>query len=659
MSWFQSLYKTYDACADVVGVEPQEGRAVLLPLGYMYINTHIHVILDQEGKLREIETGKKRIGGPCTIESEARTSNAASHPHLLFDQLEYIATHSSFNPKKHENYINQLEKWCKSDFGHPKVRAIYSYVSNDTLIDDLVRRNILVINGNGELTKPKGTNIEESNIKKIGIRFSVIIPEDFEKRAWIDGGVVKAYHAFYVEKPPELSTGLCYVTGKSDKPISPNNRHPKGINMCAYNPKLISCNDNEDFTYRGRFSEDSQVLSVSYEASQKAHQTLRWLIEDRAFRCKEQAIVIWSSEEQSDVVKPLDNSMDIYNKFIDLGDLENDRLIKTDSLTDNDYAKAMRNALKGFNTTERLKQHKRTVCLLVTDAATDGRMAVTFYREFQENEYFKDLVDWHETSKWHQPYNDKEPKKGGAGYFIGTPSVDTIIETVYGRSRDDKSYIKIKKAARERLLHCMFDGERLSIDMVRAAINKTSNPMSFKNERSNFDSDWFDKQVGATCSLVRRYYYEKHREEYEVKLEESRRDRDYLYGRLLAIADKIESQAMYVHNKVNKGEEGDNTGTQRPTNAIRYMTSFSHRPFRGWEQLAILFNPYFQQLSPKTRNYYQNQIDEIMVLFEAKEYENDKPLDGRYLLGFSAQRYALRYSNNINERNEHESDEQD
>ena len=55
-------------------------------------------------------------------------------------------------------------------------------------------------------------------------------------------------------------------------------QHAKGIVSIKGNAKLISSNDSSGFTYRGRFVNDKQAFSISYEASQKAHNALKWLI---------------------------------------------------------------------------------------------------------------------------------------------------------------------------------------------------------------------------------------------------------------------------------------------------------------------------------------------------------------------------------------------
>lgn len=91
--------------------------------------------------------------------------------------------------------------------------------------------------------------------------------------------------------------------------------------------------------------------------------------------------------------------------------------------------------------------------------------------------------------------------------------------------------------------------------MVVAAINRASNPFMFENKNAKSNSDrWRDWEyvLGATCALVKRYYHDYKKEEFAVELETERRDRDYLYGRLLAVADEIESSARYKQGKTKK-----------------------------------------------------------------------------------------------------------
>ena len=53
---------------------------------------------------------------------------------------------------------------------------------------------------------------------------------------------------------------------------------PKKIRNEGDGAKLISSNDEKNFTFRGRFSDKSQAFSIGYEDSQKAHNALKWSI---------------------------------------------------------------------------------------------------------------------------------------------------------------------------------------------------------------------------------------------------------------------------------------------------------------------------------------------------------------------------------------------
>ena len=110
-------------------------------------------------------------------------------------------------------------------------------------------------------------------------------------------------------------------------------------------------------------------------------------------------------------------------------------------------------------------------------------------------------------------------------------------------------------------------------------------------------------------------------------------NKDYLYGRLLAVADRIESGTF-------EKEKDDS----RVTNAKRYMSTFSQRPFDTWKLIEEILQPYLNKLSIAERRYYENLLDSIEVLFDVDEYRNNDKLDGLYLLGFHSQSYDLKYN---------------
>ncbi|WP_283245047.1 type I-C CRISPR-associated protein Cas8c/Csd1 [Qiania dongpingensis] len=102
---------------------------------------------------------------------------------------------------------------------------------------------------------------------------------------------------------------------------------------------------------------------------------------------------------------------------------------------------------------------------------------------------------------------------------------------------------------------------------------------------------------------------------------------DYLYGRLLAVADFIEERAM-------------DKGRDYPTNAIRLMQQFVQRPFETWPKIHEKLIPSFKKLGTNGR-IYQLILGEIEELFLGKNRYECGELSLEFLQGFSSQRQNL------------------
>ena len=99
-------------------------------------------------------------------------------------------------------------------------------------------------------------------------------------------------------------------------------------------------------------------------------------------------------------------------------------------------------------------------------------------------------------------------------------------------------------------------------------------------------------------------------------------DRSYLYGCLLAIADKTESD---TYEKEERGK--------RVTNAKRYWNVFSSRPFQTWQVIEERLQPYLDKLG----NYstvYEKRVQEIMDKMDRAAFEDNSKLSPSYLLGY-------------------------
>jgi CRISPR-associated protein Csd1 len=118
-----------------------------------------------------------------------------------------------------------------------------------------------------------------------------------------------------------------------------------------------------------------------------------------------------------------------------------------------------------------------------------------------------------------------------------------------------------------------------------------------------------------------------------MALDRELRNRDYLYGRLLALAEHLEERALYVG------------GEKRSTSAEKLMQRFADRPYSTWRILETGLTPYKVRLNSKRRgflNVVQQEMDAVCDLFETDDFSSDKRLSGEFLLGYHCQRTALK-----------------
>ncbi len=387
-------------------------------------------------------------------------------------------------------------------------------------------------------------------------------------------------------------------------------QHPAKLRHAADRAKLISSNDTTGFTFRGRFVEADQAVSVGYEVTHKAHNALRWLIANQGSVRGGQAILCWSVSGAK-VPDPMMDTFGIGCKTGTDGNLK----------AGESFARQLKLALEGYRT-QSLDTHG--VQVIVLDSATDGRMSIRYYREFRGAEFLQRIEDWHQALAWPQNF-------GRARKFIGAPAPHDIAHAAFGNGIGSG----LEAATRERVLSCMLDRLPVPQDLVEAARRRVV-------RRAKQDPWEWQKDLGIVCSLFKG----KHRERnYQMTLEPARESRDYLYGRLLALADQIESRALYV------------SGEDRETNAMRMLQRFADRPCSTWRSLELYLTPYLNRLrkSPGTASflhYCENLLDEVVCAFDPVQFCSDAPLTTEFLLGYHCQRAVLRESGSIRDAEE-------
>lgn len=630
MGLFHNLLSTYDVCKDIIGVRRSDSdgeageKKTFLPVFHMTFKSQIYIKLDESGELIEANRDEKDVTIiiPCTMESESRVGNPAAHP--LCDQLDFL---SGKNKDKYENYLGILGKWKEAADGNArkKLEAVYNYVSQNDILADLTEKVIF------KSAEMKGEEPDWEKVRKLGVRFAVEIKDDPIWNVWEDKSIRQSWIDFVKNQRKVGGEYFDYLTGEKVSRVA--KYHPKNINSMVANAKIFSCNDFSGFTFRGRFEKQDDAVIIDYEQSHKMHQALRWLINNYGYNVDTQSIIVWAIDKDAEPkMPPYFSSLNLFAHMA--GKKTEAQLLEdAESALNLDYAKKLKDFLMGYGKKENVTKQHRKICIAVFDAATTGRMGLTFYQELSEGKYLENIVKWHDDLSFYYTawVEDKESKGKKRIEYVGAPSYDDLAFAVYGRprSRSDRSYQVILKKMRKQLLECMFGNSGLPDSIALMAAHRASNPMSFADENNSFSPYDWNRAVSISCSLARKYHKQKYEEEIGMDLEKERRDRDYLFGRLLAIADRLEQYALY---KAGKDKE-------RATNAVKLMSAFSIKPYSTWKVLYGLLNPFRVQLTGA--DYYQSLIDEVLTLFKPGEYEDNSPLSPLYLLGYSAQRRAL------------------
>ena len=614
MSWIQRLYETYENCANA----PQFAGDPPMPVSHTKQQAHIEIVIDGDGNfIRATIVPKEETIVPATEESAGRTRKAV--PHALCDKIQYCAgDYERFGGTKdfgYPEFLSQLEQWVAADF-HSKAAAVLKYVSKGSVVRDLADAGVVALRSDGMLmtewsgegTPPELFRLLTPDAKtkqrdqgSAFVRWRVQIQGEATSAVWDDGSLRESWMRYCDRRGGD--TDVCMVTGELAL-VSVN--HPKRLRHGADGAKLLSSNDESGFTFRGRFESSTQAYGVGSIVSQKAHSALRWLIGRQGARAGEQVFVAWAIGG-APVPDPLVDTFDLFAL------VSPEPHISVRSSYSGDagqrFAMQLKSAMQGYRAA--LPETEK-IAIIGLNSATPGRMAITFYREFGGHEFLDRIATWHSTTAWHQELS-KERR------FVGAPAPRDIAEIAYGRRIDDA----LLAATVERLLPCIIDGRALPRDLVMAAVHRSCN-------RSGLE-DWeWRKTLGVACALYRGL---ERGEGYEMSLEEDRSSRDYLFGRLLAIAESIEESALHA-----AGEK------PRETSAAKLMQRFSMHPCSTWTTIELALKPYENRLRsrwPQVLTSRRKQLDAVMGKFRPAEFVSDTPLSGEFLLGYHCQRAVL------------------
>lgn len=582
----QSAYETYEALSEkYVGDYGQ--KEVLAPISHVVTRADIEVTIDLEGNFisaTAVDKAEPKIIIPATEQSAGRTS--APEPHPLCEQLSYLSGEDS---KKRDMYIAQLMEWndCTP---HPTLSAVLSYVRHRTLMEDLTRADLIQRDEKGVVKNNKSL-----------IRWRVLGSPTPD--CWKDRTLFEAFIRYYNTVHDADQKTICMLDGRIARTAS---QHPKGVVAINGNAKLISANDSTGFTYRGRFTTETQALTVSYEASQKAHAILRWLVANQGVACGGRTFVCWSPQG---IEVPSEDKPFLFQ--------EEEPIIEA-----SDYFDRLNETLRGWQTK---LPPEASVVIAAFDAATTGRLSVTYYNELRASDLLERLYAWDASCCW---WNGR--------FGVQSPALYNIAKYAFGNRRDESRIDcddKVLKQHMQRLIACRVDKAAMPQDIVRALVQKCQS-------LHLYDDKMREKLLFTACAVIRKYHMNK-KEEWSLALEPERKDRSYQYGRLLAILEKAEQDAY------------DKTET-RMTNAIRLQPMYVRQPMHTFNIIMDqLKKAYYPRLHPGIRSRYERLIGDILyIISECPQEHGSGALSDSYLLGYYLQKKELYTKQNNKEKEE-------
>lgn len=628
---FQDLVKVYDNNQNQAGkfeVDRYGKQYTLLPSSHVSVSIQLEVTLDSKGNFitaNKVNKDDKTTVIPATIKSANRSNKPVAHP--LQDKIKYVAgdyeqyaVADKDAAKCRSLYYELLAEWAESPQSNSKIQAIYNYQKKNCLIRDLVETGEIELDGKGQLN-PKD--------KDLFVRFNINDKDPNSPVVWQDQVLFQSWIDFYTLKLVDTQPiDVDYLTGER---VPTTKLSEKNINSVTSGAKLISANDAANFTYRGIFQGDD-FYSVGYDSSQKMVHALKWLIQRQGLKSGSRVFLFWmdNPDDNRDVMAVTGSCIDGLAYLDTLDEQEKDTTVDgldyLDSISEEDstdtddshpetgasIAKAYRRRIQGYS--DKLDE-RGTVHAMFLDAATTGRMATVYFNDMVGGTFKKNLELW-----------TNNCVAVLAGQRIWQPSARALVRSTYTNGRGGQRTDVIEKQALSRIIINIINGQSISDDLLRTLYIKILHPQSYEKLKQ-WQNDLY------TYTAVDFYNYSVRGGKPNMTLNRAETDRSYLYGRLLGIADDVESKALELKRRKNSNV------SDRMTTALRFFTNFAERPATTWTRiLQSLIRSSFPQIKNEEQIYYKQEIKEISNFLN--DLNDDQPLNNSYVKGFMHQQVA-------------------
>ena len=400
---------------------------------------------------------------------------------------------------------------------------------------------------------------------------------------------------------------------------------------------------------------------MGYETSQMIHLMLKYFLENKQNKRqigKASFLVNWFSddignEEGSDVLgkfspdEPINTDSQRSQEDSDEDDIpEDDDDNQEDfggleSSAINDYLSGKLHSVNPYG----------KFYIMIIDKISNGRISIKYFREMPKSDLFQRVSNWYTQTCWEFPH--KGPRKAKE-----TPSLFQYANTVFGLE-NNQGYMeckneKLRTKTVERMLPCILEQKRLPLDIKNRMFANLCN-------RNSYNKTW-NYVLSVGCSVFKKYKIDR-KEEVNEMLDETNQGRSYLFGRLLAVYEKLERDVLSAKDPQKPADSnGKEKKGGRATNAERLWSAYAKRPERALKILEDKVKPYKEIMLKnnygRVRYYESIMMKAFDLIRESETYERDRnrALDEDFVFGYYAQKKELYSSKNKKQENQEEED---
>jgi CRISPR-associated protein, csd1 family len=612
MDFFTTLLNSYEKAEEQGLVDDQSQDTILLPI---YHTDHkstgtdtVVVELTPTGDLisaYEMPKGQ-RIMYPVTEESVRRVGDKTPHP--LTDKLEYyLPAYKAKKKKKYQEKCTFINEWLAYETDtdiHTFITAIQNFLNQPDFDKQLSQ---------------KLYNDAEQLIK-IDTYIEFAIPNFKNYKTYSVSNYQKLHQSYinfvnnYNKKNYPDNYKKCIISGKEDLIIS---KHRGAIG----NAKLISisANDNRKEMFAGSYfgtsSKTTDIVKIGYQTSEKIHLMLNYLCNNRnsCYRIDQSKsnptyLLIWK-----DISTSSPDDISVTNNLLSTLGISPTK--KEDSITPNRKSRAILNSF--YTGQEKLTDDNYYIAII--RKSSDGRSSLNYFETIKKSQLFENLQKWNKTYQWTITTKN--------GDITITPSFFSIINDAFAQDHGGE-YLELSKGLstyraqlHECLLSALLNGQPIPTHILKRIEQNLKYPKRYPKQWNH---------------LVRQGLALLNRKDYQPMIDNSETDRSYLFGRLLAVYERIEATKYSL----------DDNNSSRETNAQRLWTTCINRPDRILKNLKDKVKPYNDYLYRKHRGLwtkFNKEEGDILTLLDThrKSPDFNKPLTTDYLFGYQAEKNYL------------------